>query len=154
MDGSSLDLRFVTPASATALSPCRDVRDARRAAHEGRAAEAAAKFESLLATQLVKAHCHGRGRSNQVRTHFRRRTPASRLRARRSEQRPERGEHARWQHCLEVLKGSATYVRIVGREGAGRDPHWFAFEGQREKIEDVLPHEVRITAACKLPLDE
>ena len=60
----------------------------------------------------------------------------------------------RGQHGLEVLERGAPHVDVVGREGAGGDPHRLPLQSEREKVEDVLPDPVRVAAATELSLDE
>ena len=60
----------------------------------------------------------------------------------------------RGQHRLEVLERGTPHVDVVGREGAGGDPHRLSLQSESEKVEDVLPDQVRLAAATELPLDE
>ena len=60
----------------------------------------------------------------------------------------------RGQHRLQVLESRTAHVGIVGGEGPSGNPHRLPLEREREQVEDVLAHEVRLCVPCELSLDE
>ena len=58
------------------------------------------------------------------------------------------------QHRLEVFERGASHVRVLSRERPGRDSYRLSLQGEREKVEDVLPDAVRLAPAFQFSFDE
>ena len=69
-------------------------------------------------------------------------------------QRLERGEHAGWQHSLEVLERGTPHVGVFSGEGARDDAHGLSLKSESEKVEHMFPDPVLVATPTELPLGE